>query len=273
MHRKLHFVVFVLLFFPPLVIGSDFGQAAYRSLADQLGQALLELTDRAANAESRSPPRGDGTAPVPRASSLPAIQQYFPLHNGDYKNYSWRSINISVTYLSDTFNGHSVFNEIDSADGSSVFYGYANDQLLLYGAVVDGAPMVLDTPLAVADSVTVSQGGSFRFATSGSFMGYRFQLSGESVVTNAGTVTVPAGTFFDCRNVSMSMTLSVLGTTESVDLRNVWVLAPRVGKIRIGVMDQFLNRIGWADLTGGTVNGVNVQNLTGTDNPSATQND
>jgi hypothetical protein len=80
MHKKLCLVSIILFLIPTLVTASDVDQLAYRSLSDRLGQALIELTNRAANVESKLPLPGDGESSVLRVTSSSAVQRFFPLH-------------------------------------------------------------------------------------------------------------------------------------------------------------------------------------------------
>jgi PKD repeat protein len=56
----------------------------------------------------------------------------------------------------------------------------------------------------------------------------------------------------------MTFSYSVQGESETLDIKDVWILAPNIGKLRIALMDQFGNRRGWMDLTGGTVGGQDI---------------
>ncbi len=60
----------------------------------------------------------------------------------------------------------------------------------------------------------------------------------------------------------MEFSYRVEGESDSFDMEEVWILAPKVGKIRIAVMDQFLNFLGWMELISGTVGGISVADLT-----------
>jgi PKD repeat protein len=56
----------------------------------------------------------------------------------------------------------------------------------------------------------------------------------------------------------MTLSYSIPGESETLDVKDVWILAPNIGKLRIAVMDELLIQRGWLDLTGGTVGGNNV---------------
>jgi len=77
-------------------------------------------------------------------------------------------------------------------------------------------------------------------------------------VTMAGTVVVPTGTFNQCRSVSV--TARITGTSNVAAVEG-WVLAPKVGQIKIGVNNANGQVIGYQQLTGGTVGGADVKDL------------
>jgi len=55
---------------------------------------------------------------------------------------------------------------------------------------------------------------------------------------------------------------SVQGESETFDLKEVWILAPNIGKLRIALMDEFFNnQRGWMDLTGGNVGGQDILDI------------
>jgi hypothetical protein len=56
----------------------------------------------------------------------------------------------------------------------------------------------------------------------------------------------------------MSFVFTIAGTSETIELEDVWILAPDIGKLKIALIDEELLQRGWLILTGGTVGGENV---------------
>ena len=51
----------------------------------------------------------------------------------------------------------------------------------------------------------------------------------------------------------MTFSVSIPGESETLEMTDVWVLAPNIGKLKIALLDQFLNPRGWLTLINGTV--------------------
>ncbi len=194
-------------------------------------------------------------------ASSSAIERYFPLYNGDSKSYSWSTYNSTYSYSEVSYHSINSYLEYDSLDGSKAYYGYSDDELLLYGAEAEGLDIHFNTPLAVINNSILNNEGTIHSDTTFYAEGYNFIVNYEASVAKIGDVTVPAGTFSDCLSLSMEFTYQVEGESGSFNMKDVWILAPKVGKLKIAAMDQFFNLLGWMELTGGTVGGVDVSDL------------
>ncbi len=62
----------------------------------------------------------------------------------------------------------------------------------------------------------------------------------------------------NCRAIDMSFSYNMEALQETLEINDVWTLAPNIGKLRIAVMDQFETHRGWLDLTGGHVGGNQI---------------
>ena len=102
--------------------------------------------------------------------------------------------------------------------------------------------------------------GSLSLNTSFVLEGVTVNLSYSATVSKISEITVPlVGTFCDCRSISMTFLYQAQG--ESMEIEEAWTLAPKVGKIKIAVFNQFFNLLGWMSLKNGTVGGKSVKDL------------
>ncbi len=199
------------------------------------------------------------------------IDRYFPMQDGDTKQLSGTGgITETETFYETGFNGNSMFQLQITGDaaGATLYLGRSGNALLLYGMDLMGNPVFFDSPLAVMDEGTAASGGSSSGTLHASPYTFNFNIS----VSSAGTVTVPMGTFSNCRNVTLSFGVSVPGQAAQ-NLAWVWVLAPDVGIIRNGIASDDGSHVqiqAYADLVSGTVNGMPIACSCSLDQTSAT---
>lgn len=190
------------------------------------------------------------------------IQMYFPLSNNDIKNY--QGVILGATYYATYsysqvfYNGRTCYLERDSADGSQTYYGYSGGQLQMYGATVDSESFSFDTPLNILNDSMLNDGGSLQSSTTLTVQGTPVTVHLTVFSTLVGSVTIPLGKADNCRSIDMTFSYSIPGESETIEIRDVWILAPNIGKLRIAVMDQFLNQRGWLNISGGAVGGKSV---------------
>ena len=237
---------------------ADILQHLYKAIATTMPEAIgTSDAERLTYHQLNSTPAAGITA-----LAQPTIETYFPLQNGDSKTYTSSVVaNAVYQYQQTTINGHSAFVEIDSVDDSRAYYGYSGDTLVMYGADAEGLSLTFDTPLEILEENLIAQGGTMQSQTTTRYSGMSINIGYTGTVERIGSVTVPAGTFADCIKLSMTFSYTVAGDSESMDLEDVWVLAPGVGKTKIIVMDQFMNSRGWMELTSGTIGEQDVENL------------
>lgn len=198
------------------------------------------------------------------AGALPAnyVQSYFPLNNNDVKYYEGKvygsTYYTTYDYSQVYFNGRTCFLEYDSLDGSMAYYGHSGNNLNMYGVSLEGESYALNSPLTILNDSILNTGGSLQSSTTLSAEGYTVTVNLTVVSNNIGSVSIPLGSVDNCRSIDMHFIFSVQGETETIDLDDVWILAPNIGKLRFGIMNQFGSQIGWMDLAGGTVGGKDI---------------
>ena len=202
--------------------------------------------------------------PLPAQSAgCDALRRYFPMHDRDTKSYVGPSTDGSVTVSQTSFGGQPGFELCESSfGGATLYYAYSGTELLLYGGSDGETDLVFTPPLVELDENLVLNGGSrtSRSTASVSDLGVTLSVILVVTVTNLGSVPVPAGTFENCRFVSLLISASARGQ-GSQKSREVYVLAPDVGHLRVADIDEHLHITEWADLTSGTVNGIDVRDL------------
>ena len=190
------------------------------------------------------------------------VQSYFPLNNNDIKYYEGEVYGTTYyathDYSQVYFNGRTCFLEYDSLDGSMAYYGHSGSNLNMYGVSLEGESYAFNSPLTFLNDSILNNGGSLQSSTTFSAEGYTVTMNLTVISNKMGSVSIPLGSVDNCRSIDMTFTLSVQGESETFDVEDMWILAPNIGKLRIGLMDQFGNQSEWMDLTGGTVGGRDI---------------
>src|SRR6185503_14289636 len=120
--------------------------------------------------------------------------------------------------------------EIPYLQWAYAILGYSGDSLLEQGIDTGWNHYEWDPPLATLTDAALASGGTRTLQSAITLRGARVPASVTIKIAAAGAVTVPAGTFYDCRTVTV--TARAQGRTASAQ---TYILAPRVGQIRIGV--------------------------------------
>jgi len=190
----------------------------------------------------------------PAAQAGPLLQQYFPLQSGDQKVFTATIDNSAVqetqTFTNATFDGNDVLaaNAVDTyygGPGMTAYLNYSGDQLLWYGASISvcgycsagGGTLTFDPPVVFLDEQSLANGkGTHKYSTTATVTGHgstaqTYPITYTYTVSSAGTVTVPAGTFANCVQVSVKATAKIKGGTKTLTASNV-ILAPDVGVIQ-----------------------------------------
>lgn len=260
-------LVFMFFLFPQAFLDAANFSDAHRATLDRFFAAIATSVQEeniqadSDGAASRSLQLAPSIHIASAAQST--VQEYFPMKNGDTKTYTSDLYSgVIYRYYETTKNGKTAWIEDDSADGSQTYFGYSNDSLVMYGADVPDLSLSFDSPLTILKNSQIINGGTIHSQTSLSIEGVRVNVSYAGTVKKIGSVTVPAGTFSDCIELSMTFSYTAVGESESIDLGDVWVLAPNVGKTKIMLADQFMNVLGWMELDSGTAGGKNIESLT-----------
>ncbi len=201
------------------------------------------------------------------AGSSPStyVQSYFPLNNNDVRYYE---VDIAGTtyyttyrYTQVEYNGNTCFLEYDSQDGSKAYYGHSGTNLNMYGVSLEDESYPFDSPLTILNDSILKNGGSLQSSTTLSAEGYSINVNLTVKSKKIGSVSIPLGSVDNCRSIVMTFSFTVQDESETFEMKEVWILAPNIGKLRIAAMDEFFNDIGWFDLTGGTVGGQDIVDI------------
>ena len=193
------------------------------------------------------------------------VDTYCPLHDGDVLNYRIPAGTIlpagdcQITVQSTTFGGRAVFavgNSLYPTDKS--YFAYSGEQLLEYGASSSGTSHTYNPPFIDLDGSKLIAGGSWSSTVPVTESGATFDETLTCTATPVGTVTVPAGTFQNC--VQVSGRLSIAGLMDD-PLTSIF--APGVGRIRWAIYWGETIQ-GWQELTSGTIGGVPIGSDSGT---------
>jgi len=152
--------------------------------------------------------------------------------------------------------GYGSFNVTSVFGGSPQTLTFQADPDTCYlTGVNDLSPVSFDTPVLFMDDVLLQKGGTVRTATT--VDNGLAALVVTVTVANAGTVTVPAGRFTNCRSITTSVkkTGSSSGVEVFTSSSSVSVFAPGVGMIETEVLPGI-----WAQLVNATVGGVFIGN-------------
>lgn len=181
------------------------------------------------------------TTPTPEGTPV-CVADYFPIADGLSWSYSsnYGPGEVTMDYPV-SFCGTSCARIASTFDDTTQYghFRFAGDALLSYG---NYDYSLCDNPLFLGDC-TIRDGSVFRHDIEVEGFVFTFIVRWSFV----GSQTVPAGTFDDCFDVTV--TVLDLGTWD------VWTVAPAVGRIRIAVVDECLNVWDQAELTSSSLLG------------------
>ncbi len=185
-------------------------------------------------------------------TSRDALYTYFPMGNGDLKEYDGVVGPLTVSFSQTTYQGQETFGYYQSVNRASTYLAYSEAKLLLLGGTSPSADLKL-IPAAVFLDNDLLLGGGSRTSTGKATLD---TPSGDSTIGFTATVTVSktnvtiaSRTFQDCRHVTLRIVgnISDIGTRQF--LGQTMILAPSIGIIRIAAYDPDLNFLGWEDYT------------------------
>jgi hypothetical protein len=198
------------------------------------------------------------------------LQTYWPMHDGDWKTFSGLITPVDMSF---TAQGDGSFVQQVILDEEGVtnlnYYQYGigtNTQVLLSEENAAGDDMLFSPFIAEQDRTQLLKDGTRQIATTLSLPDGQFPATAVIKVASIGNaVTVPAGTFPYCKNVNITITVSVPGIGNIPLSESAYVLAPGVGQIKISyyqASNSGFDLLGTDAMTAGVINGVNVTNLT-----------
>ncbi|MBX3748364.1 MAG: immunoglobulin domain-containing protein [Verrucomicrobiae bacterium] len=219
---------------------------------------------------------------APGLQAGPYLQQFFPLCNGDTRDFTGTQGNVRVATSTVNYRGQSGFQlRITAGSGATAteqrrYYRVDGDRLLYLGAQFylgsESFEATFNPPIVFLNEGTLAGGGVMEGSTSAILRGSGLPSAGFGVrveyrydVRVSGSLRVPACLYADSRSVEGSFTLidpTDPEDPETIEMPEFIHLAPNVGLARIreyGVNQFGVPRpLGWAELTGGTVCGAPV---------------
>lgn len=196
-------------------------------------------------------------------SAQQLVQRYFPANAGDFKYYNGPGDDLYVevesgffdpSYFHVNFYYYRPGTDLEYDPWAYGIFGFSGDTLLEHGIDFGWRRYEWDPSLATLTDQALAAASTRTLQSTLQVPGPDVPASVTIKITPAGAVTVPAGTYYDCRSVTV--TAKAQGRTASAQ---TYILAPRVGQIKIGVYNGALRFIGWQELVSGRVGGVDVR--------------
>jgi hypothetical protein len=181
------------------------------------------------------------------------LSSYWPLNDGDQRLFGVLGTPLTMSVNAD---GSGYFDVSSTFAGSTQTLSFDEDADNCYLAGMnDFSEVSLDTPVLFLDDALLQKGGTVKTTTT--LDGGLATVTITVTVANAGTVTVPAGKFSNCRsavtkvkNNGSSSGVEVMGSSSTTT-----ITAPGVGIIKTEVLPNV-----WAELENATVGGVFIGN-------------
>lgn len=207
------------------------------------------------------------------------VETYWPLNNGDIEYFSGTGGSAYVQVNADTADTPSQFelaaytspssSPTSYSPDSSMNIGYsaAGDALFNYSQSAQGYTVYITPAWQLLNDKLLTAGGKVKSSFTGTIPGVAsVQFTATVTVQSVGTVTVPAGTYHNCKELNLNLSGGKVHASAQA-----YILAPKVGLIKVAMLDSnTLKVIGWQSLTGGTIGGVDVRNLTDSTPPTIT---
>ena len=186
------------------------------------------------------------------AAKAQLVQRYFPLNSGDQRLFSVRGAPLTMSVAT---NDDGIFAMTSTFAGSSeeLIFEQDSDAVYVVGEQSIGPVVSFDTPVTFLTDSLLQKGGTVRTDTT-----VDDGLASAIItvtVENAGTVTVPAGRFANCKTIithTKAASLSSRAYVASSSLGPVaTIVAPGVGPIKAQVLPGI-----WAVLENATIGRV-----------------
>jgi len=218
------------------------------------------------------------------------LYSYWPMNDGDVKYYNGPLGESSISFSEIGTDEYEMdLQNVDGSGGSGIlYYDYGEDrtQLLLsggevsLGSALDGAlqskprirPNVWHSgltfeivpPVVELDANILQNCGSRNSAAKMSIESLTVPMNLTTSVKNLTNVTVPAGTYRNCKLVTETIHASIPGQGTVTVSADTYVLAPGVGPIKMGVCriaGTSVQQIGWQELVSYTEAGMDTSIL------------
>jgi hypothetical protein len=191
------------------------------------------------------------------------LMRYWPMHDGDSLNFSSSVLGpLNINYRQGWSSSEVI---VDFGGYETDYYEYSDGQLLMQSGDALGDSLEFDPYLVLLTESLAANGGTVSSSAESELYGYTLYLTLKATVSQAGTITVPAGTFSNCRKLDLTLKLVIPGALNKTFPFQTLYLAPGVGPIKVAgyQYDDNLNAklLGWAELDSGTVGGVDVTML------------
>ena len=186
------------------------------------------------------------------------VDSYWPLNHGDHKVLTFSGGEMTLDVWNQYGNVYRISSEALGESEYELHEKTATGVYLLEVGVGDWMDITFNPRVMLFDDAMLEHGGSRTTSTTVSYSWLDLPSTITVKVTKAGTVTVPAGIFTDCRSVTVTMKTTVPGEGTFSETLATAVLAPRAGLIKSRVDESK-----WASLVSGTVGGVDVRKLAG----------
>lgn len=184
------------------------------------------------------------------AGAASVINQYFPMNNGDsrfYQDYDVPDNTTTENFAQITYNGHQVFSLSFHDEWNTTYLSsgtwYLNNSgtaLALYGINTAWGNLSFTSPANLMTDQSLTNNGTITSHVKGLYYlpGYgnvTMDITIKATISSVGTITVPAGTFKNCKQLLVVETATLNGVFFNNYDSAAWVLAPGVGIIDDGV--------------------------------------
>jgi hypothetical protein len=181
------------------------------------------------------------------------VESYWPLHDGDQRLFSVYGAPLTMS-VSGQGNGYFEVSAAFLGSTQALTFEEDPDDCYMTGNY-DFSEVTFDSPVLFMDDALLQKGGTVKTTTTldGGLATVTITIS----VANAGTVTVPAGKFTNCRSVVLKVKQD--GASSGVETltssSTTSIFAPGVGMIKTEVLPNV-----WAELESATIGGVFIGN-------------
>jgi len=195
------------------------------------------------------------------------LDRYWPLSGNDHKTFTYDGTNELTLDLHD--HGGGAWQLCEDSDAASQCLNLKLDDTgcFLVSAELSSTTVSFNPPVLLLNDALLQNGGTARTATSATQTGQDpYPATFTVTVAKSGTVTVPAGTWLDCRSIKATEVATLPGYGTVTGSALTAQLGPRTGIIKTLVVAPS----DFALLVSGSVGGVDVGCLASATAPQLT---